>query len=276
MSRSILAKREAGPQPAAYWPATGAIRTWLAFGAVPDAESARKRDGADYLAMERRGELRTYPGRTVPSMWRRLSQTFARTWPGLTCAWRSPTLHKLDALRDASALAVDGRSAAAIGAGWLRKRYALSVGGPDRRAVVAKAMSLASQRFKESTLTARRQRQSCNRPGAVVRAYRRAIGGDLGGLGAAQSIVRLGGYGVRSLMKLPRNWAALRKAALRRAGWRSERSGRAGRLEVHHRRGRAHNGAEATLEVVTRSEHIDLHRGGLTWPRAARVGGAHS
>ena len=45
---------------------TGAVRTWLSFGAVPDLTARGKRDGADYLAMERRGELRTYPGRTVP------------------------------------------------------------------------------------------------------------------------------------------------------------------------------------------------------------------
>ena len=55
-----------GTAAAAYWPATGALRTWLAFGAVPDLKARGKRDGADYLAMERRGELRTYPGRTVP------------------------------------------------------------------------------------------------------------------------------------------------------------------------------------------------------------------
>ena len=55
-----------GTSAAAYWPATGALRTWLAFGAVPDLKARGKRDGADYLAMERRGELRTYPGRTVP------------------------------------------------------------------------------------------------------------------------------------------------------------------------------------------------------------------
>ena len=66
-------------------------------------------------------------------------------------------------------------------------------------------------------------------------------------------------------MKLPGNWAALRKAALRRAGWRSERSGLAGRLEVHHRRGRAHSGLD-DLEVLTRSEHIEVHREGLLGP----------
>ena len=69
-------------------------------------------------------------------------------------------------------------------------------------------------------------------------------------------------------MKLPRNWAALRRAALRRAGWRSERSGLAGRLEVHHKNGREDNRLEA-LEVLTRSEHIDQHTTSLGWQRRA-------
>ena len=55
-----------GTAAVAFFPATGALRTWLSFGAVPDLKARGKRDGADYLAMERRGELRTYPGRTVP------------------------------------------------------------------------------------------------------------------------------------------------------------------------------------------------------------------
>ena len=59
---------EAGSGTAAvsYWPVTGALRTWLAFGATPTLTERGKRDGADYPAMQRRGELRTYPGRTVP------------------------------------------------------------------------------------------------------------------------------------------------------------------------------------------------------------------
>ena len=69
-------------------------------------------------------------------------------------------------------------------------------------------------------------------------------------------------------MNLPRNWAALRKRAIRRAGWRSERSGKAGRLEVHHRRGRAHNG-DGDLEVLTKAEHIDEHTSELGWARRA-------
>ena len=61
-------------------------------------------------------------------------------------------------------------------------------------------------------------------------------------------------------MKLPRNWASVRRAALRRAGWRSERSGKAGKLEVHHLRGRAYSGP-GDLEVLTRAEHISEHAG---------------
>ena len=55
-----------GTAAAAYWPATGALRTWLAFGDTPTLTARGKRDGANYPDMQRRGELRTYPGRTVP------------------------------------------------------------------------------------------------------------------------------------------------------------------------------------------------------------------
>ena len=55
-----------GTAACAYWPATGALRTWFGFGSVPALRDRAKRDGADYPAMERRGELRTYPGRVVP------------------------------------------------------------------------------------------------------------------------------------------------------------------------------------------------------------------
>ena len=55
-----------GTAACAYWPVTGALRTWLAFGDVPDLAARGRRDGSDYIAMQRRGELRTYPGRTVP------------------------------------------------------------------------------------------------------------------------------------------------------------------------------------------------------------------
>ena len=55
-----------GTAAAAYWPATGALRTWLAFGDTPSLRDRAKRDGADYPAMLRRGELAVYPGRVVP------------------------------------------------------------------------------------------------------------------------------------------------------------------------------------------------------------------
>ena len=61
-----IGEASSGTAACAYWPATGALRTWLAYGAVPDLIARGRRDSADYAAMARRGELRTYPGRTVP------------------------------------------------------------------------------------------------------------------------------------------------------------------------------------------------------------------
>ena len=60
-------------------------------------------------------------------------------------------------------------------------------------------------------------------------------------------------------MKLPRSWAALRAAALERAGYRSEISGLAGRLEVHHRDGDRSNNDPSNLEVLLRDEHVHHH-----------------
>ena len=51
-----------GTAACAYWPVSGAMRTWLAFGGTPSLKARGKRDNADYAAMERRGELRTYAG----------------------------------------------------------------------------------------------------------------------------------------------------------------------------------------------------------------------
>ena len=66
ISGSTWAKRAAVRRRAAYWSATGALRSWLAFGDTPTLTARGKRDGANYPDMQRRGELRTYPGRTVP------------------------------------------------------------------------------------------------------------------------------------------------------------------------------------------------------------------
>ena len=61
-----IGEASSGTAAVAYWPQTGALRTWLAFGDVPDLAERGRRDGADYLEMARRGELNTYAGRTVP------------------------------------------------------------------------------------------------------------------------------------------------------------------------------------------------------------------
>ena len=60
-------------------------------------------------------------------------------------------------------------------------------------------------------------------------------------------------------MNLPRYWDRIRRAAKERAGYRSSRSGLAGRLEVHHIDGDRSNNAAENLEVLTRDEHIALH-----------------
>lgn len=63
-------------------------------------------------------------------------------------------------------------------------------------------------------------------------------------------------------MRLPRDWQRRRKAALDRAGWRSERSGKAGALEVHHVVPMSMGGGHelSNLQVVTRAEHFEIHR----------------
>ena len=61
-----IGEASSGTAAVAYWPQTGALRSWLAFGDVPDLAARARRDGADYGEMARRGELRTYRGRTVP------------------------------------------------------------------------------------------------------------------------------------------------------------------------------------------------------------------
>ena len=50
---------------AAVWPETGRLETWAAFGDTPALAERQRRDSAPYVEMERRGELRTYPGRIV-------------------------------------------------------------------------------------------------------------------------------------------------------------------------------------------------------------------
>ena len=49
----------------AVWPASGRVECWMAFGDNPPIAERGKRDDAPYVEMERRGELRLYPGRTV-------------------------------------------------------------------------------------------------------------------------------------------------------------------------------------------------------------------
>ena len=51
---------------AAIWPETGRVEMKLAFGDRPSLVDRGRADGANYVAMARRGELVTYPGRVTP------------------------------------------------------------------------------------------------------------------------------------------------------------------------------------------------------------------
>ena len=50
----------------AIWPETGRVEMRLAFGDKPSLADRGRADGANYVAMARRGELVTYPGRVTP------------------------------------------------------------------------------------------------------------------------------------------------------------------------------------------------------------------
>ena len=50
----------------AIWPETGRCEFWLAFGDKPPIADRQRRDNAPYVEMQRRRELRTYPGRVTP------------------------------------------------------------------------------------------------------------------------------------------------------------------------------------------------------------------
>ena len=54
-----------GTAAVAIWPSSGRVETWLAYGDTPSLTERQRRDSSPYVQMERRGELRTYPGRVV-------------------------------------------------------------------------------------------------------------------------------------------------------------------------------------------------------------------
>ena len=119
-----------GTAAAAYWPATGALRTWLAFGATPNLKARGQRDGSDYLAMERRGELRVYPGRTVPV--KAFVADVRADLAGVKVRGAVADAYKVGELRDCVPWPVDGGEVWR-GAGWQRGGAGVSVGGVDTR-----------------------------------------------------------------------------------------------------------------------------------------------
>ena len=72
----------------------------------------------------------------------------------------------------------------------------------------------------------------------------------------------MAGYEGRKIYNSVR-WRRLRLAILERDGWRCKRCGRAGMLEVHHRKAIAEGGDAsdpANLETICRGCHIQHHR----------------
>ena len=60
-----------------------------------------------------------------------------------------------------------------------------------------------------------------------------------------------------------RRWAAFRRKLLDERGWRCERCGRAGKLELHHRRHLREGGAAfdpENCEILCRDDHISHHK----------------
>lgn len=60
-----------------------------------------------------------------------------------------------------------------------------------------------------------------------------------------------------------KRWAAFRRSLIDRAGWRCEKCGRPGRLEIHHPHELQHGGDiwdERNCRVWCRRCHLDEHR----------------
>ena len=49
----------------AIWPETGRCESWMAFGDIPNLRERGKNDGANYVEMERRGEIKLHSGRVT-------------------------------------------------------------------------------------------------------------------------------------------------------------------------------------------------------------------
>ena len=74
-------------------------------------------------------------------------------------------------------------------------------------------------------------------------------------------------------MKRPRlstrRWETVRRVVLDRDGWRCQRCGRYGRMEVHHTDGDPSHADPSRLLTLCRGCHIELHRPPVTPAEAA-------
>ena len=70
-----------------------------------------------------------------------------------------------------------------------------------------------------------------------------------------------------------RQWGKVRLKVLDRDGWRCQKCGKAGRLEVDHIKALEHGGAvydESNLQTLCRGCHLERHRGRAPDPEVAK------
>ena len=153
MSGSISARRDRVPRRRAYWPVTGALKTWLAFGDTPSLtrplEAGRRRTMPPWSGAASYG-----PIRGVRSRLRRSSRMFAPTWPTRRsrCARRYADAYKVGRAAGLSPVAAHGRTEWDR-AGWVARRCGrFRVRCSQTGSSLLPNLSSVDRAIKESTL----------------------------------------------------------------------------------------------------------------------------
>ena len=143
---------------------------------MPDLAARGRRDGSDYAAMARRGELRTYPGRVVP-----VGEFVTDVEAGLSGASVFVAVadgYKAAELQDVSAWPLETvRSGSGPDGSQAVRAFQRAILTRAVRAGVEPLPGLCDSGIDNQ---ARRERQSRDRPGAGPRSDRRVVGGGPG------------------------------------------------------------------------------------------------
>ena len=172
-----IGEASSGTAAVAYWPQTGALKSWLAFGDVPDLAARARRDGADYADDGA-------PWRTADLSWahgaglRVCSTGRSPTWSGADVRTAIADGYRCGELLDVCPwpLEVVRSGTGPSGSAAVRafQRAVLTKHAGDREELFAHQCDCGID------LTARRERQSGHRQGAVGGEDRRAECGGPG------------------------------------------------------------------------------------------------